>query len=64
MCSCYSPVVDVLMENTAEQQAQQNPGNFGGALTAALDVMAFTHDLDLSASGITSSGLSTCFKLT
>ncbi|XP_066906589.1 transient receptor potential cation channel subfamily V member 6 isoform X1 [Halyomorpha halys] len=55
-----NPVVDVLMENTAEQQAQQNqPGNFGGALTAALDVMAFTHDLDLSVSGITSSGLNT-----
>ncbi|XP_014251524.1 transient receptor potential cation channel subfamily V member 5 isoform X2 [Cimex lectularius] len=42
--------VDVLMDSANPDQANdQAPVAFGG-LTAALDVMAFTHDLDLTAS--------------
>ncbi|KAK9499090.1 hypothetical protein O3M35_003602 [Rhynocoris fuscipes] len=52
-----NPVIEQVMEGTAAtttepQNNQTSPGVFGGALTAALDVMAFTHDLDLTATAI------------
>lgn len=38
----------LLLEDSEEENAANNTGPFGGALTAALDVMAFTHDIDLN----------------
>ncbi|KAL1138771.1 hypothetical protein AAG570_008833 [Ranatra chinensis] len=47
-----SPLADALITDRQQEDSPQGgqPQGFGGALTAALDVMAFTHDLDLSAS--------------
>nr|XP_018913838.1 PREDICTED: transient receptor potential cation channel subfamily V member 6 [Bemisia tabaci] len=42
------PAMALLLEDSEEENAANNTGPFGGALTAALDVMAFTHDIDLN----------------
>ncbi|XP_073979790.1 transient receptor potential cation channel subfamily V iav isoform X3 [Rhodnius prolixus] len=53
-----NPVIEQALDGAISDQQQNAPANggvFGGALTAALDVMAFTHDLDLTAAAISPS---------